>query len=148
MEALSQQVQLALKQGGWAVNPKKIQGPSQEVKYLGIVWSHGVQQVPEATWQSLAEWEAPTDKRGMQCFLGAVGFWRPYLPGLAGVLRPLYRISQKKARFEWEPEQARAFEEVKHLVQEHMELYSIWQGLVELHISVEQDVTEWSLWQL
>lgn len=36
-----------LKQDGWVVNLKKVQGPSDTVKYLGIMWHQGKQQIPE-----------------------------------------------------------------------------------------------------
>lgn len=38
---------------GWVVNSKKIQGPPQEVKYLSISWTWGVQQIPEKALASI-----------------------------------------------------------------------------------------------
>ncbi|XP_017695280.1 PREDICTED: endogenous retrovirus group K member 8 Pol protein-like [Lepidothrix coronata] len=137
-----------LKKDGWAVNPKKIQGPATSVKYLGITWHAGKQEVPEQIRQAIKEWPTPTTKRETQQFLGAVGFWRSYLPGLAILLKPLHRVTRKKAVFEWGSEQQTAFEGAKNLIQEYMELHPIQAGPIELQVSVEQDVALWSLWQL
>ena len=37
-----------MKQKGWEMNPEKIQGPSETVKFLGIQWHCGHQASP--TW--------------------------------------------------------------------------------------------------
>ncbi|XP_059689985.1 uncharacterized protein LOC132320724 [Gavia stellata] len=89
-----------LRQDGWVVNPKKVQGPSDTVKYLAII------------------------------------------------LKPLYVVTRKKAHFQWEQAQQEAFEQAKHIVQEYLELHTVQDGPVKLHVSLERDVALWSLWQL
>lgn len=116
--------------------------------YLGIVWSNGIQQMPEKARKTLQERPTPNTKRQIQQFLGAVGFWRNQLPNLAILLKPLHRIARKKTEWEWGPEQNKAFEAVKALIGEYMELHPILPGLVELRVSVNQGTALWSLWQL
>lgn len=42
-----------LRQREWAVNSKKIQSPAQEVKYFGLTWTQGIQQIPEKALASI-----------------------------------------------------------------------------------------------
>lgn len=58
-----------LQQDGWAINSRKIQGPAQEVKYLGITWTQGIQQIPEKALSSIRTWPPQRIKH----FLGTVG---------------------------------------------------------------------------
>lgn len=104
--------------------------------------------MPEKARKTLQQWPTPNTKQQIQQFLGAVGFWHTQLPNLATLLKPLHQVARKKAEWEWGSEQEKAFEAVKALVSEHMELHPILPGPVELHVSVSQGVALWSLWQL
>ena len=50
----------------------------------------------------------------MQSFLGLASYHRRFIVDFSIVAEPLYRLSKKGVKFQWEPEQRKAFEELKH----------------------------------
>ncbi|XP_030380504.1 uncharacterized protein K02A2.6-like [Scaptodrosophila lebanonensis] len=54
-----------------------------------------------------------TDKKQLQSFLGLLNFYHAFLPQKATVAEPLHRLLDKHARWKWDGEHQRAFEEVK-----------------------------------
>lgn len=98
-EHLEQIIQL-LKKKGWEINPKKIQGPAQEVQFLGIQWNHGARNILPKAKQKILDFAVPKTKKETQAFIGLFGYWRNHIPHLGQILRPLYRVTRKKYEFE------------------------------------------------
>ncbi|EZG49015.1 hypothetical protein GNI_127740 [Gregarina niphandrodes] len=57
--------------------------------------------------------EVPSDKRGLQSFLGLVGHLRPFIPRFADYTAPLFDLLKKGTVFAWGPGQADAFKAPK-----------------------------------
>ncbi|RMC19938.1 hypothetical protein DUI87_03505 [Hirundo rustica rustica] len=55
----------------------------------------------------------PTNKKETQAFLGAIGFWRMYIPEYSQIVSPLYLVTHEKNDFHWGPEQQQAFAQIK-----------------------------------
>ncbi|CAM2111330.1 unnamed protein product [Caretta caretta] len=74
---------------GWTLNPHKIQGPTQTVVYLGIMWAGPERQIPWKVQQTVQRYPPPQTKKELQAFLGLLGFWRSLVDdeSLIGVLR-------------------------------------------------------------
>ena len=51
--------------------------------------------------------------RELQRFLGSLNFYRSYIPGLTCIAEPLYRLTQKRAVWNWTEVCQRAFEELR-----------------------------------
>lgn len=98
-----------LEDRGWAVNKDKIQGPSTEVKFLGMMWTGPTRKIPETVVQTIQGLLPPKTKKEAQKFIGVVGFWRSFIPHLGLILRPIYNVTRKKTEFSWGPEQQTAF---------------------------------------
>ncbi|XP_041060598.1 uncharacterized protein LOC121287095 [Carcharodon carcharias] len=132
---------------GWEINPAKIQGPSQTVKFLGIIWNKGEREVTEKARDKIQAFAVPHTQKDVQQFIGLFGFWRQHIPHLGQILRPLYQITRKKAEFEWTNNHQLAFEMAKQAIQQAVSLGKIQSGPVELQVSAQGDYANWSLWQ-
>ncbi|XP_030058356.1 uncharacterized protein LOC115469710 [Microcaecilia unicolor] len=143
-----QQVVQHMRDCGWEINPHKIQGPSQSVKFLGIHWNQGKQEITEKARQKIVEFQVPTTKQQTQQFIGLLGFWRKHIPHLGRILSPLYQVTRKKHNFEWGEMQQKVFEQARSVVQQSLSLWPIKGNVeVELQVSVTREYANWSLWQ-
>lgn len=67
-----------LQQRGRAVNPQKIQGPSMEVKFLGVVWLgkiHISTFVSEAVTNKIQACSIPKIVKQVEAFVRILGYW-------------------------------------------------------------------------
>ena len=98
LEAVGQEADLltaCLQQGGWDINPQKVQGPGLSVKFLRVVWSGKTEVLPSAVIDKVQVFPVPTTLKQLQEFLGILGYWRSFIPHLAQLLRPLHRLTKK-----------------------------------------------------
>nr|XP_033785733.1 uncharacterized protein LOC117353657 [Geotrypetes seraphini] len=136
-----------MRQAGWEINPKKVQGPAQTVVFLGIKWSKGCREVIEKVKQKIVNFPSPQSKKQTQAFIGLFGFWRQHIPHLGQILSPLYKITRKKYDFVWTEHEEQAFQRAKEAIQQAMNLWPLKEGPVELQVSVQERYANWSLWQ-
>ncbi|XP_030058278.1 uncharacterized protein LOC115469623 [Microcaecilia unicolor] len=137
-----------MKNKGWEINPAKIQGPAQTVKFLGINWNKGHQEITEKALNKIAEFPVPVTKQQTQKFIGLFGFWRKHIPHLEQVLQPLYRVTRKKCVFQWGATEQQAFDQAKLVVQQSVSLWPIRANdPIELQVSVHAEYANWSMWQ-
>lgn len=106
---------------GWKINPAKVQGPAQHVKFLGIMWDCGNRSITPKAKQRILEFPTPTTKKEAQKYIGLFGYWRNHIPHLSLLLQPLYKVTRKKYTFEWGPDQQQAFDKAKEAVQQACE---------------------------
>ena len=59
-----------MKQKGWEINPEKIQGPSQAVKFLGIQWHCGHREILPKARQKILDFAVPQNKKEAQRLIG------------------------------------------------------------------------------
>uniref|UniRef100_A0A3Q3VZC5 Reverse transcriptase/retrotransposon-derived protein RNase H-like domain-containing protein n=1 Tax=Mola mola TaxID=94237 RepID=A0A3Q3VZC5_MOLML len=136
-----------MKTFGWEINPAKIQGPAQTVKFLGIIWNKGEREITEKAKEKIANFPVPHSKTDAQRYIGLFGFWRNHIPHLGQILQPLYKTTRKKEGFVWGEEQQRSFEMAKEAIQQAVSLGKMQSGPVELQVSATNDYANWSLWQ-
>lgn len=105
-------VQNVLK-AGFAIKKSKVKGPARDIQLLGVKWQDGRRHVPMDVVNKIATVSSPAEKTETQAFVGRLGFWRMHSAHYSQLVRPLYRASQKKNRFEWGFEQRRGFEQIK-----------------------------------
>ncbi|CAM4507439.1 unnamed protein product [Lepidochelys kempii] len=103
---------------GWAVNPSKIQRPSQEV-ILGILWSGPQRKIPQKAIETITHFPEPTSVSHAQTFLGLLGYWRTFIPHLGYILQPIQAVVQKKAMFICGGKQHAAFKQAKEALSQH-----------------------------
>jgi hypothetical protein len=116
-EQAVRQVLQRLKENGLVLNLDKCEFAKEEIDFLGHrVTAAGVTPLVSHV-KAVQEFPPPEDKQSLQRFLGLVNFYRRFLPGAAGVLKPLTDALRgpggKRRRLQWTAEMAAAFQAVK-----------------------------------
>ncbi len=102
-----------LRKAGLTVHPSKIKVCVQEVKYLGHIITPGhVRPNPDKI-AAIKDFPAPTKVKNLQQFLGLAGYYRRFIPHYSEISKPLTRLLEKDAVWEWSPAQKEAFELIK-----------------------------------
>ncbi|KFQ65452.1 hypothetical protein N334_13966, partial [Pelecanus crispus] len=135
---------------GFAIKQSKVKGSAQVIQFLGIKWQDGHHQIPMDVVNRITAMSPPTSKKETQAFLGVVGFWRMHIPNDSLIIRPLYKVTQKKNDFEWGPEQQQAFEQIKWEIVHAVALGPVRAGQDiknVLYTAAGENGPTWSLWQ-
>ena len=106
-----------LRQHGLVLNRAKCQFFRSEVDFLGLrVTAGGVTPLPDQI-SAVASFPQPTSIKELQAFLGAVNFYRRFIPAAARILLPLTAVlkgGRKGAELlDWSPEMLAAFSSIK-----------------------------------
>ena len=104
----------ALKKFGLVVNREKCIFGVKQLEFLGHkVSKDGIEALPEKV-RAVHSFQTPTTLKALQRFLGIVNFYRRFLPGIAGVLRPLTdALKGSPKRLKWSTTMEEAFERAK-----------------------------------
>ncbi|RMC18191.1 hypothetical protein DUI87_05072 [Hirundo rustica rustica] len=105
-------IQILLK-ASFAIKKSKVKGPAHEIQFLRVKWQDRRRQIPTEVINKITAMSPPTNKKETQAFLGAIGFWRMYVPEYSQIVSPLYLVTCKKNDFHWGPEQQQAFAQIK-----------------------------------
>jgi hypothetical protein len=93
--------------------PIKFKVAQKELKFLGhIIAPHTIQPDPQKTAAVLA-FPTPRCVRDLQSFLGLVSYYRRFVPSMATLAEPLYRLFKKDAPWRWGKAEATAMESLK-----------------------------------
>ena len=95
------------------LKPKKCQLFQTEVQFLGRTVSREGVAVTEDHVECLRRWPAPKNQNEVEKLLGFVNYHRDFLPGLAGLLTPLYALTKPGAEFKWTEECEKIFCQLK-----------------------------------
>lgn len=99
-----------------SLNPAKSIFGVDEGKLLGhIISKEGVKIDPERV-EAIKKVSLPSNKKGVQSFLGQINFLRRFIPNLAEILRPIQKLLKKDAKFEWKDDGKRSFKEIKDAI--------------------------------
>ena len=83
------------------------------VEYLGHkISAQGLQPTNEKI-KAILDAPPPKDVTQLCSFLGLINYYGKFLSQLLSTLSPLYRLTQKNAKWNWGPEQQKAFEQAK-----------------------------------
>ncbi|KAI0998665.1 hypothetical protein K3495_g9532 [Podosphaera aphanis] len=63
--------------------------------------------------KAILEWEPPTSKRQLHCFLGFANFYRRFVKTFSELTRPLHGLTKKDAAWVWTPSCESSFENLK-----------------------------------
>ena len=101
-----------LREAGLKLKPTKCDFSSLQVDFLGhIVSAEGVQTDPSKT-EKVAQWPVLKSRKEVQQFLGLANYYRRFMRDFATIAKPLHRLTEKTAKFEWTSECQTAFEEI------------------------------------
>ena len=102
-----------LREAGLKLKPTNCDFCSLQVEFLGhIVSAEGVRTDPSKT-EKVAQWPVPTSRKEIQQFLGLANYYRRFVKDFATIAKPLHRLTEKTAKFEWTDECQAAFKEIR-----------------------------------
>ena len=85
------------------------------VEYLGHTLSaEGISKGSKV--EAVKKMPPPTDVSSLKSFLGSVQFYGKFIPDLATLAEPLYRLTKKATPWKWEDEEKAAFEQLKNVL--------------------------------
>jgi hypothetical protein len=95
------------------VKPSKCHFLRPSVKFLGhIVSENSIRPDPEKI-SSVHAFPVPRSVHELQSFMGLVGYYRRFVPSLATIAAPLYRLFKKNVRWKWKDDEQKAFDQLK-----------------------------------
>ena len=89
-----------------------------QIPFLGhLVDQQGIHVDPEKC-NAYINWGEPKNTRDLRAFLGAVGYYRRFVPSFAAPVAILTKLLKKDVPFTWEPEHQEAMDQLKlHMTQ-------------------------------
>jgi hypothetical protein len=105
-----------LRQAGLKVNAKKSFFAREELEYLGYwITRKGIQPTVSKV-KAIGAIEAPQTKKQLRRFIGMVNYYRDMWGKRSEILAPLASLTSKQAKWKWEPEHQKAFEDMKAII--------------------------------
>ncbi|PIK58380.1 Retrovirus-related Pol polyprotein from transposon [Apostichopus japonicus] len=102
-----------LRKANLKLSPQKCHLFQQSVSYLGYVVSGtGVSTDPEKL-KAVREWPQPQKLTHVRSFLGLCGYYRRFVQGFAEIAAPLFKLTEKKQKFDWNKDCEVAFRRLK-----------------------------------
>ena len=111
-----EQVLSVLSENGLHINPDKCIFGSTEIDFLGHhVTPAGLSPISSHV-QPIIDFPPPSNVKALQRFLGMLNFYRPFLPGIARVLKPLTDATKGTGTLSWTPVMQTSFLASKSLL--------------------------------
>jgi len=103
----------AIRKQGMKLKPSKCEFHQRETEYLGfIINNEGVKVDPIKT-AAIWDWKPPTNKKGIQEFMGFCNFYRRFIEGFSRRAKPLYDRTKKDVKWEWGDKEQAACDELR-----------------------------------
>ena len=80
---------------------------------LGHVISNKGIEVDKKKIEQISKLPSPTNVKTMRKFLGHEGFYRRFIKDFSKIVKPLYNLLEKDAKFFWDEDCQKSFEELK-----------------------------------
>lgn len=110
------QVLNKLKNSGMTLNKSKCVVGVESIHFLGHkIDGTGIRPDDDKI-KAISDMPEPTDKKGVQRFLGMINFVCRSIPNRASILEPLYALLKDNTMFFWGPDQKRSFSEIKKVL--------------------------------
>ena len=77
------------------LKPEKCEFEQIQIKYLGLIISHGVVEMDLVKVAGVAEWPEPQSKKEVQAFLGFTNFYQWFIQDFLHHTRPLFDLTVK-----------------------------------------------------
>ena len=77
-----------------------------------IIFERGI-EVDKAKVELISKFPSPTNVKTVRQFFGHAGFYRRFIQDFSKIAKPLYKLLEKYAKFEWDAECQQKFEELK-----------------------------------
>ena len=80
---------------------------------LGYIISENGIEVDKAKFDLISKLPSPTNVKTVRQFLGHAGFYRRLIMDFSKIAKPLYKLLEKDAKFMWDADSQKSFEELK-----------------------------------
>ena len=98
---------------GLKLKPSKCRLFRSQVEYLGhVVSASGIHTDP-AKVEAVQSWPTPRCQTDVRSFIGLASYYRRFIRNFTDIARPLLKLTEKKAVFEWNSECYEAFQRLK-----------------------------------
>ena len=97
-------------------NPEKLQYKVLSVQYMGNIVSDKGLAPSQDKVRAIQKMPRPTDKKGVQRFLGMVRFLSQFVPNMSQMTAPLRNLLKEDVVWEWTPEAEMAFNALKEAI--------------------------------
>jgi len=100
-----------IQDAGLTLSLAKCEFARSEVRLLGHLMGSGVKRADPQRLSAIATIPRPTTKRELRRLLGALGYYREYMPHFAFIAKPLTDLTNKRSPcvIEWKEEHEKAF---------------------------------------
>jgi len=98
---------------GLKMKPSKCAFALKEIRYLGVLVSGKGVRVDPANFSTISNFTRPHTLKELRSLLGALSFWRKFVPNFARLAHPLTQLTKKDALHEWREEHQQALETLK-----------------------------------
>src|SRR6218665_1414812 len=97
------------------LKPKKCQLGYDTMDFLGHKFSNDRISPKEEAIERIVEMQRPTTKKQIRSFLGAVNYYREFIPDCGKIMQPLTELAKKRAKavVDWTPKLEKSFQELK-----------------------------------
>ena len=116
-----------LHKNGIKMRPEKINLATESIEFLGVIWNKGKLKIPEAKLLAFKEFPVPKTPKQVKSFIGALSFYRNFIPNFAKMAKPLMDLAtscnNKKAKFKWQPLHQECFDQLLKSVINYANLY-------------------------
>jgi len=103
----------AIRKQGMKLKPSKCKFHPRETEYIAfIINNEGVKVDPIKT-AAIWDWKPPTNKKGIQEFMGCCNFYRRFIEGFSRTAKPLYDRTKKEVKWQWGNKEQAAFDELQ-----------------------------------
>ena len=88
----------------------------QQLKYLGyVVTEHGLQPDPDKL-EAIKNIPTPSTVKSTRSFLGAINFFRRFIPNYSRIAKPLFSLTKKNIKFHWTTDHDESFQTLKNIL--------------------------------
>jgi hypothetical protein len=102
-----------LRKEGFFLKPKKCTFATNEMKYLGFVIKQNGLATDPSKVSAITTYPAPKNITELRAFLGLAAYYRQFVKGFSVTARPLYNLLRKDKPYDWQPDQQKAFDQLK-----------------------------------
>src|SRR5438105_6049592 len=88
----------------------------KEVSFLGHILSAKGLAVDPSKVQEVLEWKSPTLVTEIRSFLGLAGYYHRFIQDFSKIVKPMTKLLQKEAKFNWTSDCEAAFQQLKTLL--------------------------------
>ena len=101
---------------GMKINAEKSKFLTDEIEYLGYwITRKGIQPVHKKV-EAILNIKPPTTRKELRQFIGIVNYYRDMWFHRSDLLAPLTELTSNKTKFQWLPQHATAFENIKKVI--------------------------------